>query len=61
MNQKTYYTLAGSIFLIVAIIHLLRIINGWVVTIDNFSMPMWASWIGIVLAGTLAYYGLKNR
>ena len=54
-------SVAGAVFVLVAIMHLLRALNGWEMNIDTFSAPMWASWVGFVVAGYLAYQGLKKR
>lgn len=61
MSQKTFYRAAGVIFLLVFVVHLLRVLNGWTVAIDVFFVPMWWSWVLVVLTGILAYYGLKGR
>ncbi|HYF10521.1 MAG TPA: hypothetical protein VD967_02865 [Candidatus Paceibacterota bacterium] len=60
MKQKTFNTVTGAIFAVVAVVHLLRAINGWEVSIDTFAVPMAVSWLGILLAGYLAYWGLKK-
>lgn len=52
-RSKPFATLAGILLLIVAAAHLLRILGGWKVTIDDTSIPMWASWAAVVLAGSL--------
>jgi Cu/Ag efflux pump CusA len=31
----------------------------WPVMIGDRSVPMWASWIGLVVAGGLAFFGLR--
>jgi len=50
------------VFLIVAVVHLLRIIFGWEVRIGGVDIPLWASWIALVAAAALAYPGLRpNR
>jgi hypothetical protein len=59
MDQKTFVMLAGIIFAIVALGHLLRILMGWPVVIDNWTVPMWLSWIALVVAGCLSYFGLS--
>ena len=58
MDQKTFTLLAGVIFAIVALLHLLRIYMGWPVAIDGWAIPMWVSWIALVVAGGLSYFGL---
>jgi hypothetical protein len=42
-----------------ALFHLVRIYVGWPVMIGDWSVPMWASWIGLVVAGGLAFFGLR--
>jgi hypothetical protein len=44
---------------VVALFHLVRIYMGWPVMIGDWSVPMWASWIGLVVAGGLAFFGLR--
>ena len=31
----------------------------WPVMIGDWSVPLWASWIGLVVAGGLAFFGLR--
>lgn len=59
MNRKTYCLLAGAIFALVALVHLLRILMGWGAAIGGWSVPIWISWVGLVVAGGLAYFGFK--
>ncbi len=44
---------AGTIFGIVAILHLLRIITCVPVVISNWDMPLWFNWMGLIGAGFL--------
>jgi hypothetical protein len=52
--MKTFTTIAVVVFAIVAIAHVLRIALGWEVVVNGLVIPMWVSWIGIVVAGGLA-------
>jgi len=54
-------TVSATLFLIVAIMHLLRIIFGWSVEIGGLSIPFWVSWLGVLVAGALAYFGFMQR
>jgi hypothetical protein len=40
--------------------HLLRIIFGLQVEIGGLNIPFWASWLGVLVAGTLAYFGFTQ-
>ena len=61
MNRKTYMTVTATLFVVVAIMHLLRIIFGWQVEIGGLSIPFWVSWLGILVAGALSYFGFTQR
>jgi hypothetical protein len=53
--MKPFTTIAVAIFTIVAVVHLLRILMGWEVVIQGTVMPMWASYLGLLIAGGLAF------
>lgn len=59
MTSQNYSLLAGTIFLLVTLLHLSRIIFGGTVVIANWVVPIWLSWGGLVGAGFLAWQGLK--
>ena len=47
MDRKTFTLLAGVIFAIVALLHLLRIYMAWPIVIGDWTVPMWVSWIAL--------------
>ena len=59
MGQKTFSVVAGVVFAVVAVLHLLRIYMNWPVVIADWSVPMWVSWVGLIVAGGLAFFGLR--
>jgi hypothetical protein len=59
MSRKTYLLAAASIFSVVCVLHLARIVFGWSVVIGDWSVPMWLSWVGLIVAGALAYLGFS--
>lgn len=59
MNQKTFSTVVGAIFSVIAVLHLLRAVLGWNAVIGNFTIPVWLSWIALVVAAFLAYSAFK--
>jgi hypothetical protein len=59
MDQKQFSLVAGAIFAVVAVVHIHRIYFDWPVAIDNWIVPMWVSWIGLIVAGCLSYFGLR--
>jgi hypothetical protein len=52
--NRPFAFLAVLIFTIVALVHLLRLVLGWEVTIGSVAVPLWASGLGLVIAGGLA-------
>jgi hypothetical protein len=59
MSKRTYYQTASTVFLIVGLAHLLRILNGWEAEIGELLVPMWFSWAAVVIAGYLAWRGFS--
>jgi hypothetical protein len=59
MSQKTFSLTAGVVFTLVALGHVLRIAFGASIVIEHTSIPIWASMIAVVVAGYLAYEGLR--
>ena len=53
MSTKAYLIVTGIIFVIVAVLHLLRLIYQWPAEIGAFSMPMWLSCAALFVASVL--------
>lgn len=58
-NLKVYLITTSLLFLLVALLHCLRLILGWDATIAGWSVPRWGSWVGILVAVCLTYQGLR--
>jgi hypothetical protein len=59
MDAKTFSLVAGVIFALVAVLHLVRIFMQWTVVIGDWSVPKSASWVALIVAGGLALLGLR--
>jgi hypothetical protein len=59
MSEKTFAAIAAAIFGLVALLHLLRLVMGWSIVIEAWTVPMWLSWVGLVVAGALSYFGAR--
>ena len=59
MNRKTFSMLAGAIFTLVALFHLIRIFEDWPVIIGDWSVPKSVSWVALIVAGGLALLGFR--
>ena len=63
MSQKTFFIVSGTIFGVIALLHLARILAGWPARIGTFEVPTWLSWVLGAVAGYLAFsaFRLKGR
>jgi hypothetical protein len=59
MSRKSYIIVTAVFFLIVAFLHLLRLIIGWEITMEGWSVPRWLNFIAFVVTGYLAYEGFR--
>jgi hypothetical protein len=59
MDAKTFSLVAGLIFALVALLHLVRIFEEWPVIIGDWSVPKSVSWVALIVAGGLALLGLR--
>jgi hypothetical protein len=57
MNSKDFWLrIAGTIFGIVAMAHLLRIVTEIPVLIGDWSLPVWINWFGLGATGFLCFW-----
>lgn len=49
------------VFSIVALLHLWRAVSGLELIIGSFMFPGWASYLGFIFAGGLAYFNYKGK
>ena len=62
MDMDNFHVLTGVMFLFVLLVHGTRVFNGWDVFIGPCVVPMWVSYVVVLIAGYLAYhaFGLMN-
>jgi len=63
MSTKTFLRVVGTIFTIVGLVHLLRLLTGFQVMFGGWELPFWVSIVGVIVAGYLAYnaFGLSKK
>jgi hypothetical protein len=59
--MRRYELVSGIIFSIVALAQLARIVFGWPVQIDLFTVPIWFSGVAFLIAGSLAIWAFRLR
>ena len=60
MTQRAFNLAAGTVFLLVALLHALRLFFGWPAIIAGWSIPLWVSWAGVVLASFLSFTAFRR-
>jgi hypothetical protein len=59
MNQPAFSLVAGVVFGLIALGHVLRIVLSRSFMVQDFSVPMWASGLAVVIMGYLSYEGFR--
>jgi hypothetical protein len=59
MSQKTFSLVVGLVFLLIAVMHGLRLALRWEAVVNGWSVPMWVSALALLIAGYLAFEGLR--
>ena len=59
MTAKSYCTLSAAVFALIALLHLARAVMGWPVTISGHNIPLWASWLAVVVTVALSAIGWR--
>ncbi len=60
MGYRKYCVVSGVIFSLVALAHLLRIVYGMSVQVDDFAVPMSVSWMGLFVTAGLAFWAFRS-
>jgi hypothetical protein len=59
MSPYVFSLVAGAVFLLVALAHLLRIVFRVPIVVEDIPIPLWASGVAAVCAGFLSYEGFR--
>lgn len=59
MTKNNFMSVVSVLFLIIGIMHVLRLLNGWEAQIGGLMIPMWASWVAVVVAFCLSFQGFR--
>jgi hypothetical protein len=59
--MSTYYAVISAlVFAVVAVAHLIRLVNRWAVQLGPYAVPMSVSWIGLVIAALISVWGFAQ-
>jgi hypothetical protein len=57
--MRSYLRLTGVLFALVALGHTLRLVFDWKIVLSGWTVPMWLSWLAVVLAGSLSLWAFS--
>ena len=58
--SSMYVVVSGVLFGVVAVLQAVRALYQWPVQIAGFDVPMWASWVAVVVAGALCVWAFRS-
>ena len=59
MALHTFFLIPAAVSLLIALLRAVRLLFGWHVTVESIVVPVWISWIWLVIAGYLGYQGFR--
>jgi hypothetical protein len=60
MSNK-YIVVSGAVFGVVAVLQAVRALNQWPMHVGTIEIPVWASWLAMVVAGSLCAWAFRSR
>ncbi|MBI4133474.1 hypothetical protein HY478_02565 [Candidatus Uhrbacteria bacterium] len=60
MSRKGYLGLVGVIFILIALLHLLRLVMGWEAVIGGWAVPTWLSVVALILGAYLGFEAFRQ-
>ena len=57
--MRTYVLLTGVLFGVIALVHVVRLILDWPARVAGWEVPVWISWLAILVAGALCVWAFR--
>ena len=55
-----YIVVSGVLFGVIAVVQAVRALEQWPVHIGGFDVPVWVSWVAMVVAGSLCVWAFRS-
>lgn len=56
-----YVVVSGVLFGVLAVVQAVRALNQWPVQVAGFDVPVWVSWVAMIVAGSLCVWAFRSR
>lgn len=60
MSNK-YVVVSGAVFGVIAVLQAVRALYQWPVHVGTREIPVWVSWIAMVVAGSLCVWAFRSQ
>jgi len=57
--MRAYIQISGVAFGVIALLHIVRLLLDWPAQIGGWTVPLWISWIAILVAGALCGWAFR--
>jgi hypothetical protein len=57
--MRSYFQISGTVFGIVALAHVIRVLQQWPAQVAGWTVPMWVSVVAALLTGALAIWAFR--
>mgnify|MGYP001579984004 CR=1 FL=1 len=61
LEPSTYFKVTGLIFVVIVVLHVYRIFMDVTVNFGDWTVPIWVSWVALVVAAYLAWSAYQNQ
>lgn len=59
--SNRYVVVSGAVFGVVAALQAVRALSQWPVLVGTIEIPVWVSWLAMVVAGSLCAWAFRSR
>ena len=59
MSEKNYLLISAIIFALAAFLHFVRLFTHWSFQIGAVTIPLWGSWLGLLIGATLSIWAFR--
>jgi hypothetical protein len=59
--KSSFSIVAALIFAVIAVVHAYRLVSPFAIQIGSFVAPQSVSWLGLVVAAALSFWGFRSR
>jgi hypothetical protein len=59
MSEKNYLLISATFFVLVALLHFVRLLTHWSVQVGDVTFPLWGSWLGLIIGAVLSIWAFR--